>query len=196
MREELKKRLLQPGHDKSFWRSEHHVNEILCEFEDDEITIIPNPKIGTRDLFSRVGRRYWEEQGWSQNFLDKCFSGVHGNERFEFDFGIEHKNIQTGCTNTIFGEIKKQNDNGNAQERVYRTTPLFRSFLISHAGAFPKFPCLFVFCESLANNGRYLRKFMQTLDPRECVFLPDYTEKSFNELRVCIKDRIDILKLG
>jgi hypothetical protein len=66
----------------------------------------------------------------------------------------------------VFVEVKKQGDSGNAEERVYKLFTTRFKELIHEKYGLNYHPFVAVFCENLATDERYTKKFDFMMDPR------------------------------
>jgi hypothetical protein len=158
----LSRRARQPGHDRTFVLSEKNfvsALEQILDAEDYEIKAQP------RDL--------------------RGLFGVGAGR----DLGIQPEaSIRNRKTaRTMYFEVKKQGDAGNAEERAFKhhTVQFYKTL-----GAFTKMPyhayCT-VFCESLATNPRYTTKFAFLIEPGHYFLWADY---ELETLRRFILDEI------
>ena len=143
----LSARTKQPGHDRTFERSE-------ASFIDVARTALPEPAYNvdpqSRDLSGILGGRY----------------GVRPEATIT--------NRATG--RMLFVEVKKQGHRGNAEERAYKHhTVQFYKTLKDRFG-YAYHPFVTVMCEALATNPRYTQKFPFLMEADQYFLWADYDE--------------------
>ncbi len=142
----LSARTRQPGHDRSFKRSEANFIDALNQILDlDEYDVVPQP----RDLRKMIDGRY----------------GV------EPEASIVHK----ASGRRMYFEVKKQGPAGNADERAckHHTVQFYRE-LAKFTGADYHAFCT-IMCESLAVLDRYVVKHKYYFEPDHYFAWRDYS---------------------
>lgn len=122
----LRKRKKQPGHDQTFRKSKSKVAEEITACLDPNLYEI---RAEPSDLMNIFGPS----------------SGVIPN------FRIRHK--VTG--NVLYLDIKKQGNQGNAEERAFRFYTTRFQELVHERLRLPYHPFVTIFCEGLAEHPRY-----------------------------------------
>ena len=152
--ERLSKRAKQPGHDRTFERSEATFIEVagrvldplayrVADHPRDLAGIFPSDLPGQRDL------------------------GVVPEASIE--------SIATG--RLFFVEVKKQGPNGNAEERAckHHTVQFYKTLHAIYG--FHYHPFVTICCESLATLPRYTSKFPHLFEPDHYCLWVDYDEQ-------------------
>jgi hypothetical protein len=138
--ERLSARTRQPGHDRTFLTSEGNFITVASQCLDGtEYIVEPTPK-DLKDIFSEEGERAL---------------GVKPEAKIESQ--------RTG--KKFFVEIKKQGPSGNAEERAYKhhTVQFYKTMKAAYG--YDYHPYVTVFCENLAEDPRYTRKYMYLCEP-------------------------------
>jgi hypothetical protein len=143
--EKLSARVKQPGHDRTFERSESLFISLATQLLDPALyEVVDKPK-ELRNLF---GPR----------------SGV----------APEATVVSKRTGRRFFVEVKKQGDRGNAEERACKHhTVQFYKCLHDRFG-YDYHPYVTIFCESLAVNPRYTEKAVHYYEPGQYVLWVDY----------------------
>jgi hypothetical protein len=143
--EKLSARLKQPGHDRTFEKSEGLFIATATQILDpDRYEVVDKP----RELRNLFGPR----------------SGV----------APEAAVISKATGRRFFVEVKKQGDRGNAEERACKHhTVQFYKCLHEQFG-YDYHPYVTIFCEALAVNPRYTEKAVHYFEPGQYVLWKDY----------------------
>jgi hypothetical protein len=146
----LSARARQPGHDRTFTTSETN--------------------------FIEAARRCLEPDGYliqgHPRDLAAIFSGLEGERALGV---VPEASIASKTTGRkLFIEVKKQGDQGNAEERAmkHHTVQFYKT--LHDVYGYPYHPFVAVFCEALATNPRYTRKFSYLLEPGQYFLWVDY----------------------
>lgn len=90
------------------------------------------------------------------------------------DYGVvpEAMIVSRDTGRFVFVEVKKQGAGGNAEERVYKLFTTKFKQLLSDTYGFGYHPFVAVFCENLATDERYTKKFDYLMDdyPAYCLW--------------------------
>lgn len=149
--EHLSKRAKQPGHDRTFEVSEKHFILVARDVLDmKKYEVVDKPK-DLRNLFAK------ERDG------DRDL-GV------EFEAAIVHR--ESG--RRFYVEVKKQGAAGNAEERAakHHTVQFYKTMHDRFGYSFH--PVVTVFCENLAVDSRYTRKFKYLYEPAQYFLWANY----------------------
>jgi hypothetical protein len=145
--ESLSIRSFQPGNDRSFETSEDNFSRFLLKNLDHSTYRVD---VQPKELL-------------------KCFSN---------EFGVKPEamitNKKTG--KKLFIEVKKQGDQGNAEERLYKHHTKKFYELMHKTYGYDYHPFVAVLCESLAVNPRYTVKFKDLLDDGQYCLWEKYDE--------------------
>lgn len=147
----LSGRSRQPGHDRSFRRSESLFIASAREALDPDLyEVVERPK-HLRDIFPPLSDS------------DRPLGVVP-----------EAAVISRRSGRMFFVEVKKQGDSGNAEERAakHHTVGFYR--LMRERFGYDFHPYVTVFCESLAENPRYTRKIQMLLEPDQFLLWRSY----------------------
>lgn len=151
---QLSQRARQPGHDKTFKKSEENfiVAALEC-LDEDEFLVINQPS----DLSS-----LFVTPGDSRNL------GVRPEAKIESRL--------TG--RKFFVEVKKQGPHGNAEERAmkHHTVQFYKE--LNKLYGYDYHPFVTVFCESLSTLPRYTVKFEYLIEPENYFLWVDYSVDS------------------
>lgn len=145
----LSNRKKQPGNDRSFEESENRLYDTLKKFL-------------SKDVFKVEGKH--------NNDLLKMFAGQYG---VQADAKVTH----LPSNKVIYFEVKRQNNQGNAEERAYKTHTVQFQKVIREKLGLPYHPFVLIFCDSLATNPRYTVKFEYYVEPYHYLLWKDYDEK-------------------
>ena len=158
----LSARAKQPGHDRTFTKSEmNFVRALTTVLPSEQYEVADHPK----DLLALFGL---------------------GAGR---DLGIRPeasiRNRETG--RVMYFEVKKQGDAGNAEERAFKhhTVQFYKT--LQTFTQMPYHAYCTIFCESLATNPRYTTKFKFLIEPGHYFLWADY---ELEPLRRFILDEI------
>ena len=148
---QLSERAQQPGHDRTFEQSERNFIEVARECLDPDTYQVEAKPGDLRDLFP----------GQSHNWRP---------------LGIQPEavivNRRTG--KRLYVEVKKQGPRGNAEERACKHhTVQFYSTLRDKFG-YDYHPFVTVFCENLATDRHYTRKFPYYFEQKQYLLWIDY----------------------
>lgn len=150
--ESLSKRKKQPGHDRSFIKSE--------------------------ELFAEVTRSVFHESLYETtlqpNDLSKIFSGGLAEKKYGLRPEMSVKCKRTG--KRIYFEVKKQGPRGNAEERAckHHTNQFYK--LMKERYSLPYHPFVTIFCEHLATEKRYTTKFPYLFEASNYFLWENYDE--------------------
>lgn len=151
--ERLSARTKQPGHDRTFERSERSFIDVASRVLDPlRYRVVDHP----RDLAN-------------------CFpSDLAGDRALGVVPEALIESVATG--RKFFVEVKKQGDQGNAEERAFKhhTVQFYRTLYDIYG--YDYHPFVTVCCESLAVNPRYTRKFQFLFEPDHYFLWVDYDE--------------------
>ena len=160
--EDLSKREKQPGHDRSFVKSEDSVKKVMERV----VSWYPQLTTTTKSRF-KIFPKYSNGYIMPENTI------------------VNNKNGKV-----MNFEVKKQGDKGNAEERVFKLfTPKFSEAMKKFHNV-DYHPYKAIFCESLATNERYTGKFDVYLDDDDYFLWEDYEneEELENYIENVIKD--------
>ena len=153
----LSEREKQPGDDRTFEESERKFIEVARECLDCSEYKIEHKPTELRNLFA--GPEHPDPSSRRPRPLGIIPEAVIVSET-------------TG--RKLFVEVKKQGDNGNAEERAYKHhTVQFRKTMKERFG-YDYHPVVTVFCEALATNSRYTTKFRHLLERDQYVLWENY----------------------
>lgn len=155
----LSNRSFQPGNDRSFETSENNFSSFLIKNLDHNIYRV---EIQPKELL-------------------KCFSDEYGVKP---EAMITNK--KTG--KKLFVEVKKQGDEGNAEERLYKHHTKKFYELMHKTYGYDYHPFVAVLCESLAVNPRYTVKFKDLLENGQYCLWQNYDEFIFTHMVVKLSD--------
>lgn len=146
----LSERARQPGHDRSFEHSESVFIRVARQcLRGDEYMVEEQP----RDLASI----FPTPPGWR-------------------DLGVkpEAKIASRATGRMFFVEVKKQGDRGNAEERAmkHHTVQFYKT--LKERFGYTYHPFVTIFCEALATNPRYTRKFPFLIEDGHYLLWKDY----------------------
>ena len=146
-RDHLRGRSIQPGDDRTFETSERTFIEVATEVLPAGLQVEKAPKD-----------------------LQYVFSG----EDHKYGLLPEAKIMNLANGKFFFVEVKKQGKGGNAEERAMKLfTSRFEEFLGAVYGL-SYHPYCVIFCESLATEPRYTKKFSYFLRPEQYLLWVDY----------------------
>ncbi|MDE0667551.1 MAG: MunI family type II restriction endonuclease, partial [bacterium] len=153
----LSRREKQPGHDRTFEESERNFIEVARKCLDrDEYSVEASPK-DLRDLFA----------GPEPPDLSPRRARPLGIE-------LEAVIVSKRTGRRLYVEVKKQGDRGNAEERACKHhTVQFYNTMKERFG-YDYHPVVTVFCEALATNPRYTRKFPYYFEKDQYFLWLDY----------------------
>ncbi len=148
--ERLSGRAVQPGHDRSFERSESLFIVTATEALQGRWDVVEKPT-ELRDLFP-------------------------ARDDGERDLGIEPEAaiVSPRTGRRFFVEVKKQGDSGNAEERAAKHHTVAFQRLLHERYGYAYHPFVTVFCEALATNPRYTRKFPYYFEDGQYLLWRDY----------------------
>lgn len=140
----------QPGDDQTYLVSEANFIEHARECLDAEkYDVVPKPKE-----------------------LLKIFDRLGGGRAL----GIKPEAviISKATDRRFFVEVKKQNDEGNAEERAFKhhTVQFCKTLKVLYN--YEYHPYVTIFCDSLATNSRYTSKFVYLIEPDHYLLWVDY----------------------
>lgn len=167
--EKLSNRRKQPGHDQTYRESEGNFIAVARQCLDEAMyEIIEQPR-ELRDLFPKA----------------LCDDRVLGIQP-------EAVIINRATSRRIFFEVKKQDDSGNAEERACKHhTVAFYDTMRKRYG-YEYHPFVTIFCEALAINPRYTRKFPSYFEESQYFLWEDYDQELLETfLRERCRDWID-----
>jgi hypothetical protein len=146
----LSARVKQPGHDRTFRRSEVSFIDVAQRSLGHDYDVVANPK-DLREIFGKVGER---ALGISPEA--SITSKVTGRK--------------------FFVEVKKQGPAGNAEERAckHHTVQFYKT--LHNIYKYDYHPYVTIFCECLAEMERYTRKAMYLFEEGQYFLWKDYNE--------------------
>lgn len=149
--EKLSNRQKQPGHDQTYKESEGNFIMMARRILDAATYDIEEQPRELRDLFT----------------LALCDDQVLG-------IRPEAVIINRETQRRIFFEVKKQGPRGNAEERAckHHTVAFYRT--LHDRFGYDYHPFVTIFCEDLATNPRYTRKFPFYFEPNHYLLWEDY----------------------
>jgi hypothetical protein len=146
----LSAREKQPGHDRTFRRSEVSFIDVAQRSLGRDYDVIPNPK-ELRQIFGKSGK---SALGISPEA--SITSKVTGRK--------------------FFVEVKKQGPAGNAEERACKHHTVRFYKILHEIYKYDYHPYVTIFCESLAELDRYTRKAEYLFEPGQYFLWKDYNE--------------------
>lgn len=150
--EKLSKRTKQPGHDRTFTASEKNFADVLYE-------ILP--------------KKTWEVREKPDD-LAKLFDGKYG-------IIPEVALTYLPTDRTVYFEVKKQGNAGNAEERACKHHTVRFYEVMHEVTGYDYHPFVTVMCESLATNPRYTGKHPYFFEDDQYFCWVDYDRESLKD---------------
>lgn len=144
----LSERLKQPGHDRTFLKSERDFVKAAKLILEPAFVVTPNPPD-----------------------LKRIF---HSDARESLGINPEASIMSPRTKRLFFVEVKKQGPAGNAEERAakHHTVQFYNT--LANTYGYKYHPYVTVFCDSLATMSRYTTKFPYLYEPNQYFLWVDY----------------------
>jgi hypothetical protein len=164
----LSLRRIQPGHVRTFVKSEDAFHEVAVRFDGvDGLRVTRKP---------RTLKRFYEDKG-----------ETHG-----FGLQPEEEILHEPSGRILFFEVKNQGPAGNAEERAYRHHTQVFSERIMRLFNLDYHPYFTIFTGNLATDARYYLKFRyQILDGHYFLWKDHQSQAGWDELHAYLKSLIE-----